>query len=255
MSENSIQILKKIVKNKPEIPSVDSRRITSFVTKTNDENAIKALLNILYELNRSGNWNQYHSIAPITYLMDRNFKAEDLLNILSNNKKLYDYCNLFCTKDFMIDFDNDNSNTILDVIDQEHVLFFLYSMYYINSRRHNILVSFAYISSFFERLGKHIARINNPTINLLKYIKHGDMAKIYGEPFDNNHHGPIFQALELRNKNPIVHGGAEIIGDHISDSELEEASKTLKKAIIQTVNDRKSKGLKEPPYMTNLIDQ
>lgn len=255
VSEKSIRILKNIVKNKPEILSVDPRRITSFVTKTNDEGTIKALLNTLYEINRSDNWNQYYSIASISYLMDRNFKAEDLLNILSNNKELYGYCSIFCTKDFMIDFGNNVTNNILDVIDQEHVLFFLYSMYAINSRRHNLLVSFAYISSFFERLGKHIARINNPAINLSKYFKHGEMAKIYGEPFDEDYHGPIFQALELRNKNPIVHGGAEIIEDHISDSELEDASKTLKKAIIQTVNDRKSKGLKEPPYMTNPINQ
>lgn len=59
--------------------SLDPKRLTVMIMKTESDRAIKGFLNQLFKKNRSDKWNSYDTTIAISYLIQSKFRHIDLL--------------------------------------------------------------------------------------------------------------------------------------------------------------------------------
>ena len=81
-SAEVISAIVELVKHDLSFISLDPKRLTVMIMKTNSDKAIKAFLNQLFVRNRLNKWNSYDTTIAITYLIQSKFQHIDLLRIL-----------------------------------------------------------------------------------------------------------------------------------------------------------------------------
>jgi hypothetical protein len=76
--------------------SFDPKRLSVLIIKTQSTQAIKALLNQLFQRHRAGVWNSYDTIVAISYLTQSGFRHVDLIDVLCQHSEplgeYYRYC-------------------------------------------------------------------------------------------------------------------------------------------------------------------
>jgi AbiA family abortive infection protein len=97
---------------------LDTKRLMILVLKTKNENLIKQMLSNLFEANRNGVWDIYDTSLAINYLLQRNFRHRDLLNVLKKEEGyVYSYYDLFCRLSFMRTMEVSRKNYIQKFIE------------------------------------------------------------------------------------------------------------------------------------------
>jgi AbiA family abortive infection protein len=172
---------------------LDTKRLMILVLKTKNENLIKQMLSNLFEANRNGVWDIYDTSLAINYLLQRNFRHRDLLNVLKKEEGyVYSYYDLFCRLSFMRTMEVSRKNYIQKFIEtiyykKDDKLFFLYFMYMIELKKRNYLSAFAYYKNFFDRISAHLGLAANKDStkkgkpNYNNYYKEGVLKTLYGD--------------------------------------------------------------------------
>lgn len=202
-----------------DIRSYDVKKISVAVLNTKDGELIRNFLNILFNIEE---WHDSENYAAIIYLLNRNFKHEDListllLNLEQKNNTLYQYI-----EDFCLDYSNlnpylieDRFNLSSNVIDISTTTSQLYFLYHYEISKGNYLSGHSYFKSFFDRITAEIqfyygvedSDAKKP--NYKKYHQIGILERVYKEKSGSKE---ILQtAHKIRNSNPINHGSADLI--------------------------------------------
>ena len=190
---------------------LDPKRLTIMVLKSENEGAIKGLLNYLFERNRTGRWNSYHTAVAITYCIQRRFKHVDLLAILKKQAKLiYQFYQQNCKQNFLNILQQEDDSFCK--LFSENITCLLYFMSCAEKEKNNMLASFAYFKNFFDRATAILAsqltldRKKKGKLKIQKYYTESHLKKFYREITDGE--DIIEQVHKLRNNNPLAHASA-----------------------------------------------
>lgn len=152
-SEAVIKEIVDIVEQGISFISLDPKRLTVMIMKTQNGKAIKGFLNQLFKRNRADKWNSYDTTIAISYLIQSRFIHMDLLDILSSrHPKLYGYYFYNCKSSFINTLNLDRVNRLCEVIASDTKAHYLYFMYLCETKRENYMAAFAYYKNYFDRV-------------------------------------------------------------------------------------------------------
>lgn len=224
--------------------SLDPKRLTVMIMKTNSDRAIKGFLNQLFKKNRSDKWNSYDTTIAISYLIQSKFRHIDLLNILSNrHPKLYSYYHYHCKSSTTHCFDFWRVKKLSEIIAQDSKAHYLYFMHLCEMKRENYMAAFAYYKNYFDRVTADLdfAAGNDPSLkkpNYNKFYKEGTLISFYNGVEDNK--TAIEDAHKLRNANPLSHASSELLDNNNTSEDLCESIKALSRLIYGYIEQHKT---------------
>lgn len=224
--------------------SLDPKRLTVMIMKTNSDRAIKGFLNQLFKKNRSDKWNSYDTTIAISYLIQSKFRHIDLLDILSNrHSKLYSYYYYHCKSSSIHCFDLWRVKRLSEIIAHDSKAHYLYFMHLCEMKRENYMAAFAYYKNYFDRVTADLdfAAGNDPSLkkpNYNKFYKEGTLISFYNSVEDSK--TIIEDAHKLRNANPLSHASSELLDNNNTSEDLCESIKALSKLIYGYINQKKS---------------
>lgn len=212
------------------ILSLDPKRLTVVMLKTKSEEVIKAFLNALFFRARNNIWNTNDTSVAINYLIQRQFKHKDLLNILHcRNQMLHSYYKRYCNGTFVALLCPTNTSKITDVVGYDAILWHLYLMHKVTFFSGDPISSYAYYKSYFDRATAIIAyklgcEGNDKKPNHRKYHREGANLAFYSEV--SNSESIIKKAHRLRNENPLAHSSAGLV-------ESKDTAKDIENTILE----------------------
>ena len=222
------------------------RALITLVLNTRDSQVIKTLLNNIFTSFKNHNNDLIDEILSIEYLVQRNFKNDDLINIIKKtNPNLVDYIEKFQINGLITQIRRENKiyytseNKIYNNLDDDPYINFLFFRYKYFESLGQTLESFAYFKNYFDRflahamfcMGMGIDKDKEPNYN--KYYKETEIKKAlknlklsfnYDEIKDIIH-----TAHTIRNSNPVSHASAQLIRDNnLSKYEILDSIQKLK---------------------------
>lgn len=223
----TITLICQLINQDVSFISLDPKRLSVMIMKTKSSVAIKALLNQLFQRNRQGLWNSYDTAIAISYLIQSEFKHFDLLKVLGENsddlRHYYEYC---CGHRFTSVFQDRKTKHYAEIIDQDWKAYFLYFMYWIEKKRHNVLAEYAFFKNFFDRFTADMAfyykydpQEKRPNYNA--FFKEAKLKSFYAGV--DNSEFIIQNAHKFRNANPLSHASAELIDNKVSTEDLQKS--------------------------------
>ena len=215
--------------------SLDPKRLTVMIMKTNSDRAIKGFLNQLFKKNRSDKWNSYDTTIAISYLIQSKFRHIDLLDILSNrHPKLYSYYYHHCKSSTIHCLDLWRAKRLSEIIARDSKAYYLYFMHLCEMKRENYMAAFAYYKNYFDRVTADLdfAAGNDPSLkkpNYNKFYKEGTLISFYNGVKDSR--AVIETAHKLRNANPLSHASSGLLDNNNTSEDLCESIKALSRLI------------------------
>lgn len=213
-----------LVKRSISFISLDPRRLTTMIMKTQDSRAIKALLSKLFDRNRSGQWNSYDTSIAISYLLQSNFRHIDLLEVLSvRHSDLSQYYSHNCRSSTIHCLDAQDINKLVEVIAHDEKAHYLYFMYLCEMKRFNYMAAFAYYKNFFDRAtaDMHFMTADDPSLktpNYKRFYKEKALIDFYSCISDSKR--VIQAAHKFRNSNPLSHSSSELLDSNETSCDL-----------------------------------
>ena len=231
-AENVAKTIAIIARIDVSVISLDSKRLLPLLIKVKSDNAIKMVLNRLFERHRRSMWNSNDTTIAISYLLHSGFKHSDLLEILEEEAPaLYSYYFRYCRLNPAL-MAGHNYRLRCSVIDQDWIANYLYFMYLARNDNANSFEAFAFYKSFFDRITADIA------YKIGKDRKNSNYEKYYQEKQLTNFYASVQGAEEiikkahkLRNMNPINHSSSGVIIKSERMRELSSCVKNLEKVI------------------------
>lgn len=244
-SEPVVKEIVGLVERSISFISLDPKRLTVMIMKTQSDKAIKGFLNQLFRNNRSGKWNSYDTAIAISYLIQSKFRHIDLLDILSDrHPNLYDYYFYHCKNSTIRCFDLWRVKKLAKVIAQDSKAHYLYFMYLCEMKRANYMAAFAYYKNYFDRVTADLdfaagndPRLKKPNYNM--FYREGTLIRFYYSIDDSK--TVIEKAHKLRNANPLSHASSELLDSNNTSKDLCESIKALSALIygyIDILNEK-----------------
>src|SRR5574344_1392883 len=240
--ERIIDLLFEIFNISYDLLKLDSNKLMVLILNTKSERLIKHLLSKIFEKSRNDNIDMYDITIILTYLVNRNFKHNELLKIVKNmDYKTFDYIEKFCKKSFL-QISNQYEGVKFKFLNEiyfksnDKILFYLYSFYMFELNNNNYLGSFAYFKNFFDRITADIDfKVNtkiqkNPNYN--RFYTEKALQKFY-----SNEKTLIKLAHNIRNSNPLSHSSSELLKDESAKNNILKIIDKLKNLILQTINN------------------
>lgn len=243
-SEAVIKEIVDIVEQGISFISLDPKRLTVMIMKTQNGKAIKGFLNQLFKRNRADKWNSYDTTIAISYLIQSRFIHMDLLDILSSrHPKLYGYYFYNCKSSFINTLNLERVNRLCKVIASDTKAHYLYFMYLCETKRENYMAAFAYYKNYFDRVTADLDFVFNRNPRLKKpnykgFYQEGAFKTFYSNM--DNCDDVISKAHKLRNSNPLSHSSSELLDNDNTSDELEDCIKALSKFIYGYIDNQKS---------------
>lgn len=211
--------------------SLDPKRLTIMIMKTQNDKAIKGFLNQLFKRNRTNKWNSYDTTIAIAYLIQSGFKHRDLLEILlQQHSDIYTYYFYNCESSFIEQFTQKLRNKLGEIISKDRKAHYLYFMYLCELKRENYMAAFAYFKNFFDRITANLdftynrkPRKSRP--NYKAFYKENDLISFYVD-IDNSE-VIIKTAHKLRNSNPLSHSSSELLDNDNTKDDLKQSIRNL----------------------------
>ncbi len=244
-SEPVVKEIVGLVERSISFISLDPKRLTVMIMKTQSNRAIKGFLNQLFRNNRSGKWNSYDTAIAISYLIQSKFKHIDLLDILFNrHPNLYSYYFYHCKNSTIHCFDLWNVKELAKIISQDSKAHYLHFMYLCEMKRANYMAAFAYYKNYFDRVTADLdfAAGNDPHLkkpNYNMFYREGTHIRFYSGIDDSK--TVIEKAHKLRNANPLSHASSELLDSNDTSKDLCESIEALSALIyryIDTLNEK-----------------
>ena len=227
--------IREIIEQDISFISLDPKRLTVMVMKTRDAQTIKAMLNKLFLRGREGLWNSYDTSIAITYLIQRQFQHQDLINTIEKEcPAIYKFYADNCKIDFCEVFKNEEIEGYIKIIRNDWKTYYLHFMYMVELEKYNNMSAYAYFKNYFDRISAHLAFVFKCEKNLKKpnyknYYQEGNLKNLYKGIEDSEN--VIQTSHKLRNSNPISHSSAGLIDDSSSIKllkSIEELDKLIK---------------------------
>ena len=215
--------------------SFDPKRLSVLIIKTHSTQAIKALLNQLFQRHRAGLWNSYDTIVAISYLTQSGFRHVDLIDVLCQHcEPLGEYYRYCCRTSFANVMSMQKPNSYCDIVKQDWKACFLYFMYWVAKSKNNNLAKFAYFKNYFDRFTADLAFAigfdpNAKRPNYKLYYKEGEHKKFFAEIPGSD--VVIKKAHELRNANPLSHSSADLIDRDSTSRDIDTSIQDLEMLI------------------------
>lgn len=238
-SPQSVKAIEKLIEQDVSFISLDPKRLTTLIIRSESDRAIKTMLNQLFVHHREEKWNSYDTTIAINYLTQTRFCHTDLLDVLKKEcQYLYDYqCN-FCKKSFALTLSDSHLNKLVETIGIDTKAYYLYFMHSMELNKFNIMSAFSYYKNYFDRLTAHLAFVteyenNSKRPNYKLFYKENELVKFY-----KNIAGSeiiIKKAHDLRNANPLSHASAELIDHNGSSRELLDCIENLNSLILKSL--------------------
>ena len=244
-SEPVVKEIVGLVERSISFISLDPKRLTVMIMKTQNDRAIKGFLNQLFRNNRSGKWNSYDTAIAISYLIQSKFRHIDLLDILSvRHPNLYAYYSYHCKNSTLHCFDLWKVKKLAKIIAQDRKAHYLYFMYLCEMKRANYMAAFAYYKNYFDRVTADLdfaagndPRLKKPNYNM--FYREGTLMRFYSGIDDSKM--VIEKAHKLRNANPLSHASSELLDSNNTSKDLCESIKALSALIygyIDILNEK-----------------
>lgn len=236
-SEPLIKEIVRLVEKNISFISLDPKRLTLMIMKTESERAIKGFLNQLFKKNRSHKWNSYDTTIAISYLIQSKFQHIDLLNILSNrHPSLYSYYLYHCQSSTIHCFDLCKEKKLVGIIANDSKAHYLYFMYLCEMKRANYMAAFAYYKNYFDRVTADLDFATNSDNGLKKpnynmFYREGVLKKFYASI--NGSKIVIENAHKLRNANPLSHASSELLDSNDTSEDLCKSIKDMSNLLLQ----------------------
>lgn len=230
-SEPVVKEIVGLVERSISFISLDPKRLTVMIMKTQSDKAIKGFLNQLFRKNRSGKWNSYDTTIAISYLIQSKFRHIDLLDILSErHPNLYGYYFYHCKSSTIHCFDSRKVKKLAVIIAQDSKAHYLYFMYLCEMKRANYMAAFAYYKNFFDRVTADLDFVagNDPKLkkpNYKGFYKEKTFIDFYSSISDSKK--VIEVAHKLRNANPLSHSSSELLDSNDTSDDLCKSIKAL----------------------------
>ena len=225
------QLLVRIINKEMSFLSIDPKRLSVMVMQSSNNDAVKAMLNQLFQRHRSGVWNSYDTTIAIAYLIQSKFRHIDLLNVIRlHNENLYEYYYYGCRASFFCQVTIEKWKRYQRCIENDSKAAFLYFMNCCELNRSNYLGAYAYYKNFFDRISADMAHMtgadgSKKRPNYAGYYKEGSLKTLYDGLANST--AVIKKAHELRNENPLSHSSAGLIDNNSTVMELRKAQDDL----------------------------
>ncbi len=242
-SEPVVKEIVGLVEQSISFISLDPKRLTVMIMKTQSDKAIKGFLNQLFRKNRLNRWNSYDTTIAISYLIQSKFRHIDLLEILSNrHPNLYSYYFHHCKSSTIHCFDLWRVKKLGEIIAQDNKAHYLYFMHLCEMKRANYMAAFAYYKNYFDRVTADLdfAAGNDPNLkkpNYNMFYREGMLIRFYTGVDDSK--TVIEKAHKLRNANPLSHASSELLDSNDTSGDLCKSIKTLSKLIYGYIDKHK----------------
>lgn len=242
---NNHEIITKLhlIINEPII-TYDVRKIVTAILNTRDGQLIKKLLNKIFS---ESEWNDAENYIAITYLLNRSFRHEDLIECLYSNLKeksnnLSQYIENYCLNKSNLS-PSELNNTLVDRINKVNVTpttSQLYLLYFVELKKENLLLAHSYFKSFFDRITAEIRfdyKIESKDLNGPNYKGNYDV-KVLKRVYEGiNKSGSIIQkAHKIRNANPVNHASSGLIKGPYDKEEISSSIEELQLLIIGLID-------------------
>ena len=244
-TQSVIWQIERLVTHSISFISLDPKRLTAMIMKTESATAIKGFLNQLFHRHRSNKWNSYDTTIAITYLIQSHFQHIDLLRILSaRHPKLYEYCHDNCIGNaFTHWFSDSNAEKLGSLLAQDSKAVYLFFMYLCEKKQENHMAAFAYYKNYFDRISAILEfeyapepRAKRPNYN--KFYKDKILIGFYSGIANSATY--IEKAHKLRNANPLCHSSSELLDQNNTKVELIQSINDLSSLIVMYIAQVKS---------------
>lgn len=231
--------IERLVRQSISFINLDPKRLTIMIMKTKSGKAIRSFLKQLFERDRADKWNSYDTTVAISYLIQREFRHIDLLDIISRrHAKLYEYYYKNCKMKFFDCFNSKVINTFSEMISEDKKAHYLYFMYLCEVKRENYMAAFAYFKNYFDRITADIAFVVNPQPRLSKpnyndFYNKNSLVTFYDGICDSSK--IIKNAHKLRNFNPLSHASSELLDRESTSEDLRQSIKDLSSLIYNFI--------------------
>lgn len=241
-SDTVIKEIVDLVEQSISFISLDPKRLTIMIMKTQSEQAIKAFLNQLFKRNRADKWNSYDTTIAISYLIQSKFNHIDLLNIISErHPALYKYYSHNCKTCFLTCFTPRRVIKFAEIVANDSKAHYLYFMYLCEKKRKNYMAAFAYFKNFFDRVTADLdfefnrkPRDKKPNYNM--FYKEKALISFYEDVEDSE--DIIQTAHKLRNANPLSHASSELLDSDSTTDDLKQSIKEMLSLIYGFIGKR-----------------
>ena len=204
----------------------DPKPLTTMIVKTEDELLIKKLLDKLFRIYRSGEWNIVCTYISLIYLFNSGFKHIDLLNIIkTEDSELYNYINKYCKSNWYYRVSSiNNRKFVTKAYLRKSNLYYLLLMYIFELKNINYLHAYSYFKNYFDVLTAHFAHMldSSKKFSVESYYKEKDLKKFYQyhlPEMTDKIENTINDTSKYRNGNPVCHGSGKML-DYVNQTEL-----------------------------------
>lgn len=208
-----IDSIRKALESSKAALSYNTAELTKCILNTNDGPLIKKMLNILFGAHRDGSWSSIDALVAINYLIGRGMVHEDLLKTLREAEPGLDaYIRMFCTSErFVTNPASEVESKLIFVIsgDVPSKIQFANQLYH--KVTHNYFEQVSYVRAFFDRFSTFYKRIVLHKKQKGFLYQEKDLAPIYSSIGDSKK--VLHEAEMLRQRNPLIHAGSELITD------------------------------------------
>lgn len=196
----------------------DPRILTTLILKTEDEGLIKKLLDKLFRIYRSNNWNFLCTYISFIYLLNSDFKHIDLLSILEKeNPVLYLYiCNNFKKTWYNCVVSINAKKIAMYGLLEKSNLYYLKFLYNIELSQKNYLLAYSYFKNYIDVLTAHFSVIKDTKkkFSIESFYKENSLIKFYKsnlKQMDRIIEDTFNETSLLRNGNPVCHGSCKVL--------------------------------------------
>lgn len=208
-----INSIRKALDNGKVILSYNTAELTKCILNTNDGLLIREMLNMLFRSHRDGTWSSIDALVAINYLIGRGVTHKDLLKTLKEAEPELDtYIRLFCTREhFVTNPASDVESKLVFIVSDDVPSKIQFANQLYHKATHNYFEQVSYMRTFFDRFS---------TLYKHKVLHEMQKSFLYKEkeltPIYSSIDGSIeiiHKAEKLRQHNPLIHAGSELITD------------------------------------------
>ena len=213
----TIDALKKALDSHYNVLSLDPRKLTTLILKTEDSKLIKKMLEKLFDIYRKGEWDIFCTHIALIYLFNSGFKHIDLLSIIKEKDYiLYNYILSYCKVDWHLKcISKYNYKFATRAYKTNSNLYYLSLMYIYELKNENYLTAFAYYKSFFDVKTAHFEHIKDSKnkFSVENYYKKNNLIKFY-KKYSDSVEKILKDTFKYRNGNPVCHGSCQVLDKH-----------------------------------------
>lgn len=234
-----VEVLSFIINNNPKILYLDPKRLTDIILNTANGRLIRNMLNNIFLAYKNDEIISYDVAIILRYLTKRDFRHRDVINMIKSlDSEMHDYYLKFI-------FDTNwprNENIFINTGNKisDSTMNYLYGMYLCEKGIRNYFNFFAYYKTFFDRYSAWIDNIDligkRTKPDFKKYFKINHFITIFG----NKYCHVIQKADKLRNFNPMIHSGAQLIDNLNYENEIDDIIKQLQDMILDYLHSHKN---------------